>query len=102
MPSRRSGNDLVLFSTQDPRALVNWLCDTYGLTTILQSVAEYRPTGAAEATTTKRAYKKRGRKPGPKKGSKKGSKKGAGKRGRPAGSGAKKAAKGAASQAQNG
>jgi hypothetical protein len=74
MPSRRSSNDLFLFSSQDPKALVNWLCETYGLQTILQAVAEYRPTTAAEAAPTKRAYKKRG-------GHKRGAKKGAGKKG---------------------
>lgn len=99
MPSRRSSNDLVLFSSSDPQSLVNWLCEKYGLTTILQSVAQYRPASATEATPTKRAYKKRGRKPGPKKGSKRGAKKGTGNKvGRPAGRGAKQAA----SEAKNG
>jgi hypothetical protein len=85
MPSRRSRNDLVLFSSQDPKALVNWLCESYGLQAILQAVAEYRPTGTAEAAPTRRAYKKRaGKKRGAKKGA---SKKGGKKRGRkPAGS----------------
>lgn len=84
MPSRRSSNDLVLFSSQDPKALVNWLCQTYGLQSVLQAVAEYRPTASAEAAPTKRAYKKRAKKGATKKGA---SKKGGKKRGRkPAGS----------------
>jgi hypothetical protein len=79
MPSRRSNNDLVLFSSQDPTALVNWLCESYGLQTILQAVAEYRPASAAEAAPAKRAYRKRG---GKKRATQKGaSKKGAGKKG---------------------
>ena len=73
MASRRSGGDLVLFSGGDPQRLVNWLCDNYGLQTILQSVAQYRPAGPAEEAPTKRAYKKRGSK-------KRAAKKGAGKR----------------------
>lgn len=82
MPSKRRGGDLVLFSAGDPQPLVRWLCDTYGLQTILQEVAQYRPGGGAAADApAKRAYKKRG----PKKGSKKGgAKKGGGKRGRKA------------------
>ncbi|MFL6229896.1 MAG: hypothetical protein ACJ741_14075 [Pyrinomonadaceae bacterium] len=69
MPSRKSSNDLVLFSSRDPKALVNWLCESYGLQAILQAVAEFRPTAAAQAAPTKRAYKKRaGKKRGPKKG----------------------------------
>lgn len=94
MPSKRSGNDLVLFSSDDPRPLVEWLCDTYGLQTILKSLSEQRPGAAAPA---KRAYKKRASKEG---GSGRGSNKGGGKRGRPKGSknvskkgGAKKASK---------
>ncbi|HEX8161966.1 MAG TPA: hypothetical protein VF538_08845 [Pyrinomonadaceae bacterium] len=74
MPSRRNVNDLILFSSQDPKALVNWLCESYGMQTILQAVAEYRPTAAAEAAPAKRAYKKRGAKKG-------GAKKGAGRKG---------------------
>ena len=83
MPSRRMTNDLVLFSSQDPKALVNWLCETYGMQTILQAVAEFRPTASAEAVPTKRAYKKRGgKKRGAKKAaSKKGGKKGSRKQG---------------------
>jgi hypothetical protein len=79
MPSRRTVNDLVLFSSQDPKALVNWLCESYGMQTILQAVAEYRPAGSTEAAPTKRAYKKRG-------GKKRGAKKGAGKKGAKKGS----------------
>jgi hypothetical protein len=77
MPSRRNSNDLVLFSSQDPKALVNWLCESYGMQTILGAVAQYRPSGAGEAATTKRAYKKRGGKKG---GGKKGAAKKAGKK----------------------
>ncbi len=102
MPSRRSGGDLVLFNSTDPRPLVNWLCETYGLATILQSVAEFRPSGSQQEAPAKRASKRRGRRPGAKKGSKRrgrppGSKnKGAGKRrGRPPGSGKKQAEGGA-------
>ena len=82
MPSKRRGGDLVLFSADDPQPLVGWLCDTFGLQTILQAVAQYRPSGGAAAEApAKRAYKKRG----PKKGSKRGgAKKGGAKRGRKA------------------
>jgi hypothetical protein len=80
MPSKRSSSDLVLFSTDDPEPLVRWLCDTYGMQTVLRSVAEYRPSGGTEQAPAKRAYKKRG----PKKGTKRASKKG-GKGGRKAG-----------------
>lgn len=88
MPSRRSRNDLVLLSADDPRAVVNWLCERFGLQAVLQAVAEFRPAAQqGEAAPAKRAYKKRG----PKKGSKRGgggagksSKKGGAKRGRPA------------------
>lgn len=76
MPRKRGGGDILLFSSADPEPLVRWLCDTYGLQTILRSVAQYQP-GAAEAPA-KRAYKKRG----PKKGSKRGPGKGNGRRGR--------------------
>lgn len=78
MPSKRGGSDLVVFSSQDPGPLVKWLCDTYGLQTVLQSVAQYQPSSESAEAPTKRAYKKRS----PKKGSKKGAKKGGGKRGR--------------------
>ncbi len=79
MPSRKSGGDLVLFSTGDPQPLVNWLCETYGMATILQSVAEFRPSGTQQQEgTAGRAGKRRGRGPGAKKGSKR--------RGRPPGS----------------
>lgn len=77
MPSKRSGDDLILFSSQDPRALVNWLCEEYGLTAVLQAVSQYRSAGEG-ADPTKRAYKRRGRKPGAKKGA---SKKAGGKKG---------------------
>lgn len=78
MPSRRSSGSVVIFSADDPLPLVRWLCDTYGLQTILQSVAQYQPSGGSAEGPTKRAYKKRG----PKKGSKKGAKKAGEKRGR--------------------
>ncbi|MFL6227830.1 MAG: hypothetical protein ACJ741_03515 [Pyrinomonadaceae bacterium] len=74
MPSRRSTNDLILFSSQDPKALVNWLCESYGLQAVLQAVAEFRPAATAEAAPAKRAYKKRRAKKG-------GAKKSAGKKG---------------------
>jgi hypothetical protein len=82
MPSRRITNDLVLFSSQDPKALINWLCQTYGLQSVLQAVAEFRPTGATEAAPTKRAYKKRAKKGATKKaaGKRRGRKPGSGKR----------------------
>jgi hypothetical protein len=84
MPSRRTTNDLVLFSSQDPKALVNWLCESYGLQTILQAVAEYRPASASEDAPAKRAYKKRG---GKRRAAKKGAnKKGASKKGAARGS----------------
>lgn len=64
MPSKQRGSDLILFSTDDPQPLVRWLCDTYGLQAILQSVAQYQPSGGAEEAPQKRAYKKRGPKKG--------------------------------------
>lgn len=72
MPSRRSRNDLVLFSSDDPQPLVNWLCERFGLQTILQSVAQFRPSGETEEAPAKRAYKKRGAKKGGRKSPKKG------------------------------
>lgn len=84
MPSKKRGGDILLFSSDDPEPLVKWLCDTYGLQTILRSVAQYQPTGAE--APAKRAYKKRGPKKGSKRGSKRGSKKG-GRRGGKAGAG---------------
>lgn len=88
MPRKSGGKDLILFSSSDPRPLVEWLCETYGLQTILQSVAQYRPAaGAAPAPApAKRAYKKRapqksGAKKSSKKGAKAGAKKGGGKKG---------------------
>ena len=44
MSLRRPGGDLVLFSSEDPQALVNWLCGTYGLPAVLQALSHYRPT----------------------------------------------------------
>lgn len=79
MPSRRSSNDLVLFNSQDPTALVNWLCDTHGLSAILQAVAQYQTSGSAAETPAKRDYKKRGSKKGA-------AKNGTGRRGRSKGS----------------
>ena len=90
MPSRRSRNDLILFSSDDPRPLVNWLCERFGLQTILQAVAEFRPAAQSDEAPAKRAYKRRAskkggaKKGGAKKGGRKSSKKGGGKRGRPA------------------
>lgn len=86
MASRRSRNDLVLFSSDDPRPVINWLCERFGLQTILQAVAEFRPAAESDEAPAKRAYKRRASKKG---GSKKGgrksaSKKGGAKRGRPA------------------
>jgi hypothetical protein len=68
MPSRRSRSKLVLFSSEDPRPVVNWLCENYGLQEILQAVAQFRPAPPATDAPAKRAYKKRGSK---KRGSKK-------------------------------
>lgn len=73
MPSKRSSNDLILFSSREPQPLVNWLCETYGLSAILQSVAEYQQSSSTSQPTAKRAYKKRGAKTG-------GAKKSAGKK----------------------
>ena len=86
MPSRRSrGNDLILFSSDDPQPLVNWMCERFGLQAVLQAVAEFRPVGQSEEAPAKRPYKRRAsKKRGAKKGAKKSSKKGGGKRGRPA------------------
>lgn len=85
MPSRRSRNDLVLFSSDDPQPLVNWLCERFGLQAILQAVAEFRPAAQSQEQPAKRAYKRRAsKKRGPKKGGAKSSKKGGAKRGRPA------------------
>lgn len=77
MPSRRSG-DLILFSADDPRPLVEFLVENHGLQNILRLLSEQQPGGTRAAST----------------GSKSGSKKG-GKRGRPTGSknGSKKASK---------
>jgi len=80
MPSKKKGTDLVLFSSQDPDPLVRWLIDTYGLQTILQSVAKYQPSGGAAKAPAKRASKKGG-----KRGRPRGSKSGAGKLGRKGG-----------------
>lgn len=82
MPSRRRGNDLVLFSANDPRALVNWLCETYGLPAVLRSVSQYRGprTTEAEGAPVKRAYKRRAAKKGG--GKKRGAAKKGGRRGR--------------------
>jgi hypothetical protein len=76
MVSRRISNDLVLFSSQDPQPLVNWLCETFGLTEVLQAVAQYRAPGQGAEAPAKRAYKKRG-------GKKRGAKKDRKKAGRP-------------------
>jgi hypothetical protein len=85
MPSRRSRNDLVLFSSDDPRPLVNWLCERFGLQTVLQAVAEFRPAAQGDEAPAKRPYKRRAsKKSGSKKGGRKSAKKGGGKRGRPA------------------
>ena len=62
MPTKKGQGDLVLFSSTDPKPLVEWLCDTYGQMVILQEVAQYQP-GGAEAPA-KRAYKKRAPKQG--------------------------------------
>jgi hypothetical protein len=81
MPSKRSSNDLVLFTSTDPQQLVQWLCETYGFHAILRAVAQCQPTGGTATTPTKRAYKKRGSKKGAKRGAKKGAKKSGGKQG---------------------
>ena len=96
MPSRRSTNDLVLFSSADPQQIVHWLCDTYGLQTVLQAVAQYQPKGATAAAPAKRAYKRGGAKKGA---SKKGAKKAAGKQG--AGRGRKRANAGGGQEVGN-
>lgn len=81
MPSKRRSSSLVLFSSDDPQPLVEWLCDTYGLQAVLQSVAQYQLNAVAQIPT-KRAYKKGGaKKGGSKKGAKKAAKKGTGKKG---------------------
>ena len=80
MPSRRSGNDLVLFSSDDPKPLVSWLVETFGLQTVLGLLSHHVPGGVRAAT--KRASKKGGKRGRPK-GSKNSAKKG-GKRGRKA------------------
>lgn len=86
MPSRRSrGNELVLFSSDDPRPVVNWLCERFGMQAILQAVAEFRPAAQSDEAPAKRPYKRRAaKKGGAKKGGRKSSKKGGAKRGRPA------------------
>jgi len=86
MPSRRSRrNDLVLFSSDDPQPLVNWLCERFGLQAVLQAVAEFRPASQGEEAPAKRPYKRRAsKKRGSRKGARKSSKKGGAKRGRPA------------------
>jgi hypothetical protein len=68
-----------MFSAEDPRPVVSWLCENYGLQEVLQAVAEFRPAAQTAEAPAKRAYKKRGSKKG---GSKKGgSKKGGSKKG---------------------
>lgn len=85
MPSRRSSNDLVLFSSDDPRPVINWLCERFGLQAILQAVAEFRPATKSDEAPAKRPYKRRAAKKGAaKKRGRKPSKKGGAKRGRPA------------------
>ena len=69
MPSRRSRNDLVLFSSDDPQPLVSWLCERFGLQAVLQAVAQFRPADRSEEPPARRPYKKRASKKG---GSKKG------------------------------
>jgi hypothetical protein len=96
MPSRRSGSDLVLFSSDDPKPLVSWLVETFGLQTVLGLLSNHVP-GEVRAST-KRASKKggkRGRPKGSKNAAKKSSKK-SGKKGRKATSG------GGASEVGNG
>ena len=87
MPSRRSrSNDLVLFSSDDPQPVVNWLCERFGLQTILQAVAQFRPAAQGDEAPAKRPYRRRASKKGDarKGGARKSSKKGGGNRGRPA------------------
>jgi hypothetical protein len=84
MPSRRSGSDLVLFGADDPRPVVNFLCERFGLQAILQAVAEFRPAGEGGEPPARRPYKRRASKKGGGKQGRKSSKKGGGKRGRPA------------------
>lgn len=91
MPSRRSRNDLVLFNSDDPQPLVNWLCERFGLQAILQAVAQFRPAAQSDEAPAKRPYKRRAAKKGGAKkggakkgGAKKSAKKGGAKRGRPA------------------
>ena len=96
-----SSNNLVLFNSTDPRSLVNWLCDNYGLSVILQSVAQYQESSSTPAVPTKRAYIRRaGKKGSSKKG---GAKKGSSKKGRGKKRGAKKRAskKGSKQSQQN-
>lgn len=64
MTGKKSRNDLILFSSSDPQPLVNWLCETFGLSTVLESVAQYRPNSSMSETPAKRAYKKRASKKG--------------------------------------
>ena len=79
MPRRRS-SEIVIISSADPQPLVSWLCDTYGLGAVLQSVAQYQAAGPSGPAPTNRTS---GKKRGPKKGSTKkgGAKKGRAKRG---------------------
>jgi hypothetical protein len=77
MPTKKGRSDLILFSSDDPQQLVEWLCETYGLQAVLQAVAQYQPSGAAAEAPSKRAYKKRSAKKGS---SKKSAKKSAGKK----------------------
>jgi hypothetical protein len=64
MPSRRSGSDLVLFSSDDPKPLVSWLVETFGLQTVLGLLSNHVP-GEVRAST-KRASKKGGKRGRPK------------------------------------
>jgi hypothetical protein len=71
MPSRKKG-EMILFSSEDPSALVNWLVETHGLQNILRLLSEQQPGGTR--TASKASSKKGASKKGAKRGRPKGSK----------------------------
>jgi hypothetical protein len=81
MPSKRSSDDLILFSSDDPKPLVSWLIETHGIQNVLRLLSEHRPGGMsapAKRAPEKGGGKKRGRPSGSKSGGKRRGRKGTG------------------------
>jgi hypothetical protein len=75
MPSKRSSNDLIPFSSDDPKPLVSWLIETHGIQNVLRLLSEHRPGGMsapAKRAPKKGGGKKRGRPTGGKRRGRKG------------------------------